>query len=347
MRISLCSYLNPCNAPTPTVSKRFKQLKCCHKVLVVITAIFASLATVFMGGLGGLAAFRSLVDRFNPEKPKFVDIPKQEAAAKTEIPIENHLEFCINATKKFLGDLLSPPKTDETLEIEIITLQNSEKNPPEKLVFNPTDNLLDFSMKLLAAYPVCSVETIFGGFFLSPNIMQTLFQLSGDIQYLTPLPYLIKKNNINKFTLHLEFIRAYYENLKDFTLKEGGDLHIFDRLNDTLTKSNIEIWHIFDKEKPKPIDPKNISEVIKEFEKLIDDFDLIVFQKNHRNPFFKRIIYFHLYPLKIFLFIFNQFANNPQNQILMKEELLESLKQYRNEIARNWSVNISKIVTDN
>lgn len=63
-KINCSYYFNPCSQKYKEIDQKFKQLKPEKKCLVIVATIFAALASFFMGGLGGLATFRTLVNKW-------------------------------------------------------------------------------------------------------------------------------------------------------------------------------------------------------------------------------------------------------------------------------------------
>lgn len=81
-KINACSYLNPCSKEYSDTNEKFKKLSGDKKFLVVLATFFAGVASFFMGGLGGLAAYRQLVNKFSEIKKD--ELEKNPTAEKTD-----------------------------------------------------------------------------------------------------------------------------------------------------------------------------------------------------------------------------------------------------------------------
>jgi len=146
------SILNPLSSEYQAL-KEFPKLTFFQKITTIALSIFAAIATIFMFGLGGVATFRSLVERFtkktipipdplpSPHKPKSV---KDGSIDPTE-------------WQKGVIDLVPPPTIDK---ISLNNLQGNRLVPKEEMVLRFQD--IKFKKKSPKDFSTIVAETTDG-----------------------------------------------------------------------------------------------------------------------------------------------------------------------------------------
>lgn len=83
MKISrLNGYINPFSIDFKQSVKKYRHLRSQDKALTLCLSILAGLGTLFLGGIGGYATFRSLVENFNNKKSYAVSIKTNQKTRK-------------------------------------------------------------------------------------------------------------------------------------------------------------------------------------------------------------------------------------------------------------------------
>lgn len=121
------SYFDPCTPPNPHVNQRFGQLSACKKFLTVVASAFAALATFYIGGLGGLATYRKLVDKWKPVEL----IPE-----KTPQKVDEIAKPLIAPKKEDTDIALNPVNATDRKPIDLY-LDKKEEKPDPKTVEPP------------------------------------------------------------------------------------------------------------------------------------------------------------------------------------------------------------------
>ncbi len=103
MKITAESYLNPFSPGFQHSGQAFHRLELNEKILVLFLTIVAGIATCFAGGVGGLAAFKALVDHYTILKYQ----PGKSGNEKTTLAIANTAEILSPSDPKEADDALT------------------------------------------------------------------------------------------------------------------------------------------------------------------------------------------------------------------------------------------------
>ncbi len=147
----ILSYFNPCTPPNPDVNDRFNQLSAGKKFITVAATAFVSIATLFMGGLGGLVIYRLLVDKWKP-------INLEQVPGKTPQKVD-----------EVAKPVVAPKKDADDIEIALDAINAMGLKLFQNRGLTEKQNKLPENIGSLAIAPSCLLDLLALAFYAIPE----------------------------------------------------------------------------------------------------------------------------------------------------------------------------------